>query len=522
MAVIARQLRQMAIEDSAKHEAEMNALKQLTEATQEEVAIARAAAQRIESYVKHRGSLQQSTSASTQQTDSQFYSALSESKLPSGSRLQTSEALAPGYILDAQKGAPPDFFGEPDFPRYAREERMQAFSNRNLGRVAETTKTMDHYDTSSNPVFDTGDMTDTVLTFPGLLPNAPNVIFIIEWKRWPKLLKGGGISMTFSPAEKGQVLGYAFQTLDAQKWRTKIVVMLCNYDICQFFEVTRAKGTAYTATEFQVIAFAQGIGRDILYGIMHLEPKVLGFDVVFPTGLDAASVSAWSGGASGVVFKSLKDETRVIKTFRDSTTQSIEIAAYEALHIDRDDIPICTLLEAGADVNYIVLSNVGSNASPFTPTVAFANVVTALQHMHRRGIVHRDVRPANIAVQRTPDGKLVATLIDLSAVAVLPDYDNDSLPSTTDSERFCGTRTFATSETRKDVSKYGTCDDLVSLVRTVIFLKELHGMGVPRSGTPAEEVDGFWDSLELPKHFMNMMNAAKTSDYDTLKELLEA
>lgn len=47
-----------------------------------------------------------------------------------------------------------------------------------------------------------------------------------------------------------------------------------------------------------------------------------------------------------------------------------------------------------------------------------AQVASALAHIHRRGIVHRDVKPANILVRRDEDGRVVAKLADLGIARI--------------------------------------------------------------------------------------------------------
>ncbi|MCU1438437.1 MAG: serine/threonine protein kinase [Naasia sp.] len=47
-----------------------------------------------------------------------------------------------------------------------------------------------------------------------------------------------------------------------------------------------------------------------------------------------------------------------------------------------------------------------------------AQVAGALAHIHRRGIVHRDVKPANILVRRDEDGRIVAKLADLGIARI--------------------------------------------------------------------------------------------------------
>ena len=73
-----------------------------------------------------------------------------------------------------------------------------------------------------------------------------------------------------------------------------------------------------------------------------------------------------------------------------------------------------------------------------------ANVLQGLHYMHKRGIVHRDVKPDNIIVHQDEHTReVLAKLIDLGVMRVL---DDDSL------EGFCGTPAYAAPEQIREAS----------------------------------------------------------------------
>lgn len=491
---------------------------ELAQRALEESTAARQHAARAEEYMRNRGT-DRVTSAETLAKGARLYQALKEGE----GRLRCIETDAPSFIADnaTADGDLGTFFAAEDvtFQRGDVESSLQAFATRCLSVRALQAGQLDHFDVSATPIFETGDKPDTAFVVPGMTPRPSDVVTVIEWKRWPKTP-----TYTFPPDYKGQVLSYAFQILDAQRWRRSVCVALCNLDVIQIFVVTRTKPTAgldsFASLEYQPVRFLDGRGRGLLHGMLAIEPSFFGYDVVKPRGVDPATITAWAGGATAVVFKHTAESQAgdvVIKAFRDDGARDKEVEVYTALgesfrkkSCTAESCHISELVDAPDGANYIVLKDAGTSMSPFTPTTAAADIVGALRFAHEcAGYVHRDVRPANIAV-RWVGGRCRAVLLDWGSAAKIGAVD----------DAFVGTRTFASSTVLNDPASYKPEDDLASLVRTVIFLKELHGMGVPRSGSAIADLTTFWEELVLPVHYVDMERAAARCDYDALKRLL--
>ena len=384
------------------------------------------------------------------------------------------------------------------------EKILQAYGNDQFRKLAKSGLTpLEQFDTSGRAVFVTGDMPDTVFLADGFALSASVVVTAHEWKKFPEKE-----SQQFSDPEKGQIISYGLQILDAQPWRNSAVVTICNLDIIQFFEVHRGdRITEYAATKFIL-----GPGRKLLLVLLSLSLAHHGFDLVYPVGIPHEQLIPLAGGSTSIVFKWLEQpQDVVVKAFRSDSMEAFETEkkAYELLGEIASQKHLCQLLRSGP--NYLLLVNAGGEVSAFTPSVQFAGVVTALEYSHSKGLRHRDVRPANI-VER--DG--VLTLADWSS-AVKGDTKF----------RFVGTLAFASDNVRRQILtgesslvQYRPEDDLISLVRTIIFLKELHEVGLPRSKDQQLHGTDFWKELQLPNHYHSMMTAASNLDYCALKKLL--
>jgi hypothetical protein len=383
------------------------------------------------------------------------------------------------------------------------ESALQNYGNGQLRLAVRAAARLDFYDTSGRAVFPSGDMPDNTFTAPSLGLSATAVVTVVEWKKFEEKKRP-----QFSDTEKGQPISYGLEILDAQHWRASVIVSICNLDIIQFFEVSRGD----RVVEFAPVPFLEGCGRGLLWSMLQLEPDRLGFAVVYPTGVARDSLVPIAGGATSIVFRSVgrgeaaassspAADGMLFKAFRASEEESRrrELAAYEILGDDAKAHNVSCFVREGS--NYIVVKDAGSPMTALDPSVVLGDVVRALRYAHGMGLVHRDVRPANIAVRGDR-----ATLIDWGSAIALVDVASHNV---------VGTRSLASDHVRQNPTAFRFADDLHGVIRTLIFLKELHGLGLPRSDD-AEQLTAFWQALQLPLHYRELIAAAERCDYNFL------
>jgi hypothetical protein len=120
---------------------------------------------------------------------------------------------------------------------------------------------MEHHDTTNRPFFTNEEIPNNVfcpLQFSG---NQITAVAILEWKRC-----SDAETIQFDDSEKGQALSYGQSILNAQTWRTFIVVCLANLDLLQCFLVTKLNGLIHL-TEYAAVSFYD-LGREILWRLV--------------------------------------------------------------------------------------------------------------------------------------------------------------------------------------------------------------------------------------------------------------
>jgi eukaryotic-like serine/threonine-protein kinase len=109
-----------------------------------------------------------------------------------------------------------------------------------------------------------------------------------------------------------------------------------------------------------------------------------------------------------------------------------------------------------------------------------------LQHAFERGLVHRDIKPHNLVLARSSDGKSIIKILDMGLARF--DAEDDSLNSGTMTREgaMLGTLDYIAPEQARNAHLADTRADLYSLGCTLHFL--LTGLPPFPSGTPTEKL----------------------------------
>ena len=112
----------------------------------------------------------------------------------------------------------------------------------------------------------------------------------------------------------------------------------------------------------------------------------------------------------------------------------------------------------------------------------------ALAHSHAHGVVHRDIKPSNVMFARTPEGDVVAKLIDFGIAALVEPTQGPLAPSSPDTKitragEFFGTPEYLAPECMHQFDRIDRRSDVYSLG---ITLFECLAGSVPYSGNFGE------------------------------------
>jgi serine/threonine protein kinase len=140
------------------------------------------------------------------------------------------------------------------------------------------------------------------------------------------------------------------------------------------------------------------------------------------------------------------------------------------------------------------------------------DLLDALDHAHDKGVIHRDVKPDNIFLHRTPAGVTVTKLLDFGIVALLDDGTRET------AGRFLGTLRYAAPEQLRGEKPTPKTDVYAaSLVLYEILAgrgpfddeADAHRIGAAHLHKPAPLVSRF---VAVPRELENLLMAALSKD----------
>lgn len=206
------------------------------------------------------------------------------------------------------------------------------------------------------------------------------------------------------------------------------------------------------------------------------------------------------------------------------------VVAYDA-EVTPDHLFLITEYLEGRDLR--ALASTSDGLDPTTACMYVYQVALALNHAHRRGVIHRDVKPGNIFV--VPDesgvGPGLVKVLDFGLAKVLGEVFPDSLG--TPAGFAMGTMGFMSPEQSSDARAVGVHADIFSLGRTLYFLLSgrnpypngLNSYMAEESGQdpviPIQEVRP--DVPTEVRRVMHRMSARRSEDrYQSCDEVLAA
>jgi len=427
-------------------------------------------------------------------------------KLKKDGKIAVLDHRGPPEVLVPEEEVPDNFF-KPEENQKIRhnhyETRVQRYGNSQFLQFKDKLKLL-HEDTHKFGLLPSGNMPDNSFLAESFQTKygsvrlvASGVVYDLEWKRVPKRRSQ---CSQFVAEDKGELIDYLLQFMDIMGWRNEMYGSLCNLVLFQQFKVTRQDGSLFI-TEYAPVFFDDE-GRILLWTILTGDVD-LGFNIPRPidgNGEEMSLVVPFAGGGTCLAW--LSEDDKVYKTFTQESMEHFkdeqeiyyEFANHQQLH---SMVP--ELISVGQ--NFLCIPFLGTPVTSSHPTSVFVNVVQCLKCVHALEILHGDIRPANIVVDKNK-----GSLIDWG-------------------------HSYKRGEKQKAISLFSFgieesapfAGELVAVVLCIVYLKEFHSIGVclPRS-KDEKEIKNYWLTRRIPGHYWPVIDAACEENYDLVCDLLKS
>lgn len=348
--------------------------------------------------------------------------------------------------------------------------------------------------------------------------------------------KSQNVGSPFVDEDKGQVLNYFENTFLCQPWRRTLVCILLSN-----FHVMVLKGRwdegVVSVVEYLPILLTS---EDAVYEIHHAMTCDL-FDGDFPPEIldwaPESHISTFPSSRNATVYKY---GNFVLKRLQGEENVQHERSILTELS-ETDNVVHLSIKDNGVSP-YLVFPNVGLSFEQHRrrreriDVEIIRGVIDTLKSIHDLGILHRDIRPANLILNFK---KTKAIVIDFGLAVQLDDDEELFFEGC-----FVGTSIFSADDHLNDYSNdglvYSRATDLESLVKTWVFISSKVGITAllveaAIQAATAECVEGrteefkkiaeCWNFIierEKKNKYMDALSAARRGDYEELKRCIRS
>jgi predicted Ser/Thr protein kinase len=314
----------------------------------------------------------------------------------------------------------------------------------------------------------------------------------------------------FTFTEVGQTIEYAKELLGSSPVavRSRVITAITDLHKIQLFDISYS-GTTVPLFKYRKTAILEN-AKDILLRLLCTDVSYFISSLTAGGTIVVPQTCLGQGVSSQVFYTFFREAPAAVKMYLGDKYRELEQECQTLQAIS--GIPGVPEFLTKCDKQCAFLMRpVGEPVSQLSlPEVKqlFPPLVSTLQQVHEKGLVHRDIRPANLVLVKNPD-HLVLIDWGFSAPADTPLY-------------YQGTTKTASDRVLKLLAEeqpfaVGRSDDLISLVRTAALLQS-HTKGMPESKNDYTGILEYWRPVS--KSFLApLFQAASNADYKTLSSL---